>query len=111
NLIILKVSLHTIVDFKGNLALEENGQINNDAHTCSPHGSGDADANAVEYGGVKSYLSQQSTIPNKDRKVLTHVSGGRLLPFTDYRVCIDYGDRFNAAEDFDSEPAVGFERC
>lgn len=109
NLKKLKVSGDTIVDFKGNLALDENGQINKDAHTFWPDGSGEADGNAVEYGGVNSYLSQQSSIPNKDRKVLTNVSGGRMLPFTDYRVIIHYGNRFKAAEDFESDPDEVFD--
>lgn len=108
NLKKLKVSGDVIVDAKGNLGLADNGQINEDAYTFWSQG-GKPDGNAVELGGVNLYLSNQSSVPNKDRKVLTNVSGGQMLPFTAYRVIFHYGNKYNAAVAFESEPDEVFD--
>ena len=110
NLKKLKVSNGVIIGADAKPALDSNGAILSKAKTYwQSNESLKADGGFVDKGGVNLFLSTQSSIPNKDRKVLTNVSGGRMLPFTDYRVIIHYGNRFKAAEDFESDPDEVFD--
>ncbi|MCO6354424.1 pilin biogenesis protein [Pseudoalteromonas shioyasakiensis] len=108
NLKKLKVSGSKIIDSKGNTALDSSGSIKSDARTFWLPSNEAADGSDVKLGGVNFYLSKQSSIPNKDRKVQTNVNG-RMLPFTDYRVIFHYGNKYNAAVAFESDPDEVFD--
>lgn len=110
NLKKLKVSGGVVVDANLASALGNDGAILSTAKTYWQSNSNlIADGGYVEKGGVNAYLAEQSSIPNKGRKVITNLSGGRMLNFTAYRVIIHYGNRFKAAVDFDSDPDEVFD--
>ncbi|MCH2089510.1 MAG: pilin biogenesis protein [Pseudoalteromonas sp.] len=103
NLKKLKVSGDIIVDANGQSAIQSDGLIAKEAKTFWSN-SDLPDGNAVELGGVNSYLANISSLPNTGRKVLTNLSGGRLLNFTRYRVVFHYNTIAKAAVDFESSP-------
>ncbi|MEJ6497436.1 pilus assembly protein [Pseudoalteromonas lipolytica] len=110
NLKKLKVSGGVVVDVNLDSALGNDGAILSTAKTYWQSNSNlIADGGSVEKGGVNAYLAEQSSIPNKGRKVITNLSGGRMLNFTPYRVIIHYGNRFKAAVDFDADPDEVFD--
>ncbi|MDI4662697.1 hypothetical protein, partial [Cobetia sp. BMC6] len=87
NLNKLKVSGGVVVDANLASALGNDGAILSTAKTYWQSNSNlIADGGYVEKGGVNAYLAEQSSIPNKGRKVITNLSGGRMLNFTAYRV-------------------------
>ena len=110
NLKKLKVSSGVVVDANLNSALDNDGAILSTAKTYWQSNSNlIADGGSVEIGGVNAYLAEQSSIPNKGRKVITNLSGGRMLNFTVYRVIFHYVNRFKAAVDFKADPDEVFD--